>query len=102
VKGDAARQVVLHKRDQAWAESGCWIGWLKERRQHASKRQNEGKDRSALMREDEDEAEDCGQCEKSELTVLTTAEKLVEGPEVFRHGHDGYQKRCEEYENLTE
>jgi hypothetical protein len=54
------------------------------------------------MREDEDEAEDCGQSEKSELTVLTTAEKLVEGPEVFRHGHDGYQKRCEEDENLTE
>lgn len=54
------------------------------------------------MRENEHEAEDCGQSEKPELTVLTTAEKLVEGPEVFRHWHDGYQKRCEEYENLTE
>ncbi|NYF89035.1 hypothetical protein RBB79_05775 [Tunturiibacter empetritectus] len=102
MKGDVARQVVLHRRDHAGAEPGCWIGWLKERRQHASKRQYQGKDRSSLMRENEHEAEDCGQSEKPELTVLTTAEKLVEGPEVFRHWHDGYQKRCEEYENLTE
>jgi hypothetical protein len=102
MKGDAARQVVLHRGGQTGEEPGSWIARLKERRQHSSKRQNEGKDHSALMREDEDEAEDCGQSEKSELTVLTTAEKLVEGPEVFRHGHDGYQKRCEEDENLTE
>jgi hypothetical protein len=101
VKGDAARQIELYRRDQTGAEPGGWIGWLKEGRQHASKRQDQGKDRSALMGENEHETEDCGYCEKAELAVLAAAEKLVEGPEIFRHGHDGYKKSCQKYEDLT-
>jgi hypothetical protein len=101
-KGDVTRRVVLHRHDQAGCKPDGWIGWLEEGRQHAPKREDEGKDRSALMGENEDEAEDCGKSEKAELAVLAAAEKLVKGPEILRHRHDGYKKRCQEYEDSTQ
>jgi len=53
------------------------------------------------MGEQEDETEDCGQSEKAELAVLSSAKKLVEGPEVLRHRHDSHKERCEKYEDST-
>jgi hypothetical protein len=88
-KRGAPRQVVLQRSDQAECTPG-WIGWLEEERQHAPKREDEGKNRSALMGENEHHAEDCGKSEKAELAVLAAAEKLVKGPEILRHRHDGY------------
>jgi hypothetical protein len=66
------------------------IGWLKEGRPRALKREDQVKDSSPLMGEKEHQAEDCGKSEKAELAVLAAAEELVKGPETLRHRHDGY------------
>jgi hypothetical protein len=54
------------------------------------------------MGEQEDETEDRGEREKAELAVLAAAEKLVKGPEVLRHRHDGDKKCREKYEDLAQ
>jgi hypothetical protein len=85
----ATWQAVLQRGDQAEWIPG-WVGWPEEGRPHAPKREDEGKNHSALMGENEDQAEDCGKSEKAELAVLAAAEELVKGPEILRHRHDGY------------
>jgi hypothetical protein len=53
------------------------------------------------MGEQEDETEDRGESQKAELAVLSPTEKLVKSPEVLRYRHNGNEKRCEKYEDLT-
>jgi hypothetical protein len=53
------------------------------------------------MGEQEYKTEDCGKSEKTEFTVLSSAQKLVEGPEILRDWHDSYEECCEKYEDST-
>lgn len=90
-----------HRRDQVGRQCRGRIDWFEEGRQCASKREQKAKDLSTLMGEQEDETEYRGESQKAELAVLSSTEKLVKGPEVLRYRHNGNEKRCEKYEDLT-
>jgi hypothetical protein len=70
--------------------------------QDALKREQEAKNFSALMGEQEHKTEDRGKSEKAEFAVLSAAQKLVKGPEVLRYGHNGNKECCEKYEDSTQ
>jgi hypothetical protein len=95
------KQTGSHRRDQMGRQCRGGIDSFEEGRQRVSKGQEKAKNFSALMREQEDETEDRGESQKTELAVLSPTEKLVKGPQVLRYRHNGNKNRCEKDEDST-